>query len=256
MERHRIIPSLLLKNKGLVKGIKFSNHKYVGDPINAVRIFSTMEVDELFFLNIAANSSNSPIPFDYIQEIADECYMPFAYGGGVKSIKDIEMIIKSGAEKVVINTQAFADNNFIREASNIFGSQAIVVSIDVLVENKSFSIFSHSGQKRLDLDLEDYVKQVESLGAGEILITAIHRDGTMNGFDINLSKKIADLVQIPVIACGGCWTEEHIIDLLSKTKIHAVAAASMFVFHGSRDGVLINYLSNKKINKIHEEIYG
>ena len=255
MLRPRIIPCLLVKNKGLVKTINFTAPKYVGDPINAVKIFNEKEVDELIFLDIDATKNEKEPSFDLIRNIAGECFMPFAYGGGIKSLEQIEMMIKSGAEKIIINTRAFLQRNFIKEAADRFGSSTIVVSIDVkkgLFEKST--VYIKGGTLNTGKNPVDYAREMEDLGAGEIMINSIDRDGLMEGYNIELIKGISEAVKIPVIACGGAG---KLSDLSSVTKIanaSAAAAGSMFVYHGSRNAVLINYPDIKELLKTLEKV--
>jgi len=252
--RPRIIPTLLLRDTYLVKGINFLEHKYVGDPINAVRIFSKMEVDELFFLDIDATNKGCITSLEFIKDIADECFMPFAVGGGIEDIYQVEDILKCGAEKVVINTSAYNNTDFISEASAVFGSQAIVVSVDVNFDGEKYNIHTNSGKVKRNRDLQLYIEEIEVKGAGEILLNSIHHDGLMNGFDTKLINNVSNLVNIPVIASGGCWKIQHIEEALNSTNIHSVSAASMFVFKGSRDGVLINYPSKRDLDILFERL--
>jgi cyclase len=254
MIRPRIIPSLLLQDRGLVKGVNFSDYKYVGDPINAVRIFSKMEVDELLFLDIFATNENRTISLDLIQAIADECFMPFAVGGGITTIDQIEKLLKSGAEKVVINTYAYDNPDFVTRASEIFGSQAIMVSVDVKSEEGKYRIYTHSGKIEEEMDLFEYLKIMERKGAGEILLNSIDKDGTLSGFDIDLNSLASQLLDIPLVCCGGAWSINHIEEIIINTGVSAVAAGSMFVFQGSRDGVLINYPREEDLQKMFARI--
>lgn len=238
----RIIPVLLLKGRGLVKGIQFKNHKYVGDPINAVQIFNTKQVDELFFLDITATKENRIPPLDLIQKIADQCLMPFGVGGGIKSVEDARAILNSGAEKVCLNSYALENPKIIEEISKTFGSQSIVVSIDI---KKNFFgktvVTTRNGKKKLKMDLIQILKVVQNSGAGEILLNNIERDGTCEGYDLEILRNVSDNVSIPVIACGGACELNHLRDGLTKGKASAVAAGSMFVLHGRRKAVLISY---------------
>ncbi|MBI21949.1 MAG: imidazole glycerol phosphate synthase subunit HisF [Chloroflexi bacterium] len=254
MIRPRIIPSLLLRDKGLVKGINFSDYKYVGDPINAVRIFSKMEVDELIFLDIFATNENRTVSLELTQNIADECFMPFGVGGGIKNIEQIEKLLKCGAEKVIINTYAYDNPDFVTEASKIFGSQAIMISVDVKKEKGKYVVCTNSGQKDKKTDLLEYLKLLESKGAGEILLNSIERDGTLSGFDIELNSIASESLDIPLVCCGGAWSLSHIEEIIINTQVSAVAAGSMFVFQGSRNGVLINYPREEKLNDMFERI--
>ncbi|MFH0861090.1 MAG: AglZ/HisF2 family acetamidino modification protein [Candidatus Altiarchaeota archaeon] len=247
----RVIPALLLKGTGLVKGINFKNHRYVGDPINAVRIFNTKEVDELVFLDISATQEGRTISLDVVSQIADECYMPFAVGGGINSVEQIRRLLYAGAEKVCINTAAIENPELIEKASQIFGSQSIVVSIDV--KHKLFRGYDtvvRSGSKSIDRDPVDMAAEVEKLGAGEILLTSIDREGTMEGYDTEIIKQVSDVVNIPVIACGGAGKLQDLSDAITIGNASAVAAGSFFVFHGKRRAVLINFPSKEELERL------
>ena len=240
----RIIPCLLLSGKGLVKGVKFRNHTYVGDPINTVQIFNTKEADEILFLDITATREKRIPPLDLIQRIADQCLMPFGIGGGVTSVRHIRDILATGAEKVCICSAAVANPALIQEASSVFGSQSIVVSIDV---KKTFwgkyEVCTKNGTQATGLDPVGHALHMERMGAGELLINSIDRDGTMQGYDIELLQKVTAAVNIPVIACGGAGDYGHLTSALHDTRCSAVAAGSLFVFHGKRRAVLVNYPS-------------
>lgn len=250
MLKVRVIPILLLKGRGLVKTFKFSNPKYVGDPINAVKIFNEKEVDELIFLDIMASINKHPPQFDLIMDIATECFMPFGYGGGIKNIEDIRKILKNGAEKAILNTSALETPHLIKEASETFGSQSIIASIDVKKNQLGkYHVFSHSGTMKTKFTPTNFAKRVEKLGAGEILINSIDKDGTMEGYDLNLVRMVADKVDIPVVACGGAGTLQHFQEAVNIGGASAVAAGSMFVFHGPHRAVLINYPSQKELEQ-------
>ena len=245
MLKKRIIPILLLKNKGLVKGVKFSDYRYIGDPMNAIKVFNDKEVDELIFLDIEATSENRVIDVDFVKKVADECYMPFTVGGGIVNIQQMRDVLKMGAEKISINTSSLKNPNLIREASESFGSQSVVVSIDV---DKGWSgkhmVVSHCGKKKTKLHPVEWAKSVEELGAGEILLNLVYRDGTMNGYDVDFIKYFISELSIPVIVCGGAGRYEDIMTLFEKSKVSAAAAGSLFVFHNKQKAVLINYPSN------------
>lgn len=237
----RVIPCLLLRDKGLVKGIKFSDHRYIGDPMNAVRIFNDKDADEIVFLDITATKEGRKPSLELIQKVADESFMPFTVGGGINSIEDIRKVINGGAEKVAINTAAIDNPNLIKEASKIFGNQSIVVSIDVKKSlTGKYKVYRNSGTKATKLDPIEFAKKMESFGAGEILLNSIDKEGTMEGYDLNIVKKISDAVNIPIIVCGGAGKVEHFVNVVKKGA-SAVAAGSMFVFHGPRRAVLISY---------------
>ena len=242
MVDQRIIPILLLMDGGLYKGVKFKKYKYVGDPHNTIRVFNNKNVDELFLLDITATLEGRHPNIEFIQRVADECYMPFGIGGGIKNIDDIRNVLQAGAEKVSINTATVKDPAFIKRAADIFGSQSIVVSIDYkwsLFGN--CYVYTHSGKNKTKLDVAKWARKMESSGAGEILINSIDRDGTGEGLDLSFIKKISASVSIPVIACGGVGSYAHIKEGIDVGGASAVAAGSIFVFQGSHRSVLINY---------------
>ena len=207
MYRPRVIPTLLLRNLGLVKSVNFKKHRYIGDPINAVKIFNDLKADELVFLDINANKENRKISLEFVKNVGAEANMPFSVGGGIKTISDIKEIINAGAEKVVLNTFAFENPQFVKDAVNEFGSSTIVVSIDV--KKKMFSgqqVYIYSGGKSTGVNPITYAKQIQDLGAGEIILNSIDNDGLMSGYDIELIKKVSKEVEIPVVALGGAGT--------------------------------------------------
>ncbi|MHC1703825.1 MAG: AglZ/HisF2 family acetamidino modification protein [Tenuifilaceae bacterium] len=253
MKIKRIIPCLLLRNNGLVKTISFKESVYVGDPINAVKIFNEKEVDELFFLDIDATKAKKEPPYQLIQNLASECFMPFAYGGGINSLSQIERIIKSGAEKVIINSNAFLNKNFIKEAVNQFGSSTIAVSIDVKKEFlRGYNVYIKGGTQSTGVNPIKYAIEMEQQGVGEILINSIDKDGTMEGFDIELIKSVSQAVSVPVIACGGAGSMNDFKEAFKNGSAAAVAAGSFFVFHGKRRAVLITYPSYAEISELFE----
>lgn len=252
MFRPRIIPVLTLKGKGLVKTIKFDKKgaRYIGDPINAVHIFNDLEADELIFLDITATLENRCISSELVKSIGEEAYMPFAVGGGITNIKQIHQLISAGAEKVVINTSCIKTPELISEASRQFGNQSIIAAIDI---KKSllgkYKIYMNDGSKQTDLELEQYIRILEETGAGELFINSIDRDGTMTGYDMELVKYISDLVHVPVIACGGAGQLSDLAIVTREANASAAAAGSMFIYHGSRNAVLINYPDKKELLK-------
>jgi imidazole glycerol-phosphate synthase subunit HisF len=251
MKIKRIIPCLLLRNNGLVKTVKFKESTYIGDPINTVKIFNEKEVDEIFFLDIDATRLKKEPPYDLIQNIASECFMPFAYGGGIHSLLQIERIIKSGAEKIIINTQAFLGKNFLKEAVHQFGSSTIAVSIDVKKEFlKGNIVYVKGGTQSTGLNPVDYAREIENAGAGEILINSIDRDGVMEGYDIELIKSISGSIKIPIIACGGAGRLNDFSQAVKQGGASAAAAGSFFIFHGKRRAVLITYPSYSEITNL------
>lgn len=239
----RVIPTLLLSGRSLVKTRKFKDPVYIGDPINAIRIFNDKEVDELIVLDIEASRSRRKPDFALIKDIASECFMPVAYGGGINSLDDAQRIISLGIEKVVINTAALERPQFISELANTFGSQSVVVSIDV--KRRLFggaAVYSHA-HHQARTDPASYARQMVNHGAGELFVTSVDRDGTETGFDIALIRSIAEAVRVPLIACGGAGTIEHLTEAVKNGGASAVAAGSMFVFHGRHRAVLISYPS-------------
>lgn len=247
----RVIPCLLLKNLGLVKSIRFKDYRYIGDPINAVRIFNAMEADELIFLDILATREKRKIQIDLVEKIGDEAFMPFTVGGGIDSISVIKEILNAGAEKVCINSYAIRNPQFIREASETFGSSTIVASIDVksgFLKNKY--VYDHSIGKITKYDPVEYAMLMEQMGAGEILINSVDNDGMMNGYDIELIRKISDAVGIPVISIGGAWQLDDFRSAVKEGHASAVAAGSFFVYHGPRKAVLINYPNKLELKSI------
>jgi imidazole glycerol-phosphate synthase subunit HisF len=255
MFRPRVLPVLLLRNLGLVKSIKFKDYRYIGDPINAVKIFNDLRADELVFLDITANKEKRKISLDFVRKVGDECNMPFAVGGGIRTIEDIHEVLNSGAEKVVINTAAAENPEFIHQASREFGSSTIVVCIDV---KKKFPgndiVWIYSGSKATTYDPVTYSKLMAEKGAGELLIQSIDHDGMMNGFNIELISKISNAVTIPVIACSGAGNNQHLNLAVVKGNASAVAAGSLFVYFGPRKAVLINYPTPAElIHLFHED---
>ncbi|WP_295234437.1 AglZ/HisF2 family acetamidino modification protein [Sediminibacterium sp.] len=250
MLKPRVIPVLLLRNQGLVKTVKFDKHVYVGDPINAIKIFNEKEVDELVFLDIDASKKGGKPNFSIIGQIATECFMPVCYGGGISDIESIRKILKLGIEKVSLNASAINSLDFIKSAVTTFGSSTIVISIDI---KKSLLgkplVFDHRTGKTLNKDLFDYIHELEKCGVGELLINSVDKDGTMSGYDIVLIEKISRQVNIPVIVCGGA---SNLSDFKSAIKVgaSAVGAGSLFVFHGKHKAVLITYPNTEELSEL------
>ncbi len=246
----RVIPVLLLQGDGLVKGERFRKHRYVGDPINAVKVFNDKEVDELVFLDINATRDGRTIDVDLVRKIADECYMPFAVGGGIRTEEDIRVLLNAGAEKVSVNTAAAADPDLIRRASRTFGAQSIVVAIDVKRRwTGAYSVVTQSGSRKTGLDPVTWAAEAARLGAGEILLTAIDRDGMRTGLDLALMRAVSDAVNVPVIGCGGAGSCEDLADA-ATAGASAVAAGSLFVFYGKHRAVLITYPEPDQLERI------
>lgn len=252
MKRVRIIPVLTVDNEQLVKTIKFKKPNYIGDPINAVKIFNEKEVDEIVLLDITATKQNREPNYSKIEEIASEAFMPFAYGGGVKSLNQIEKLFKLGIEKVVLNSVVESDLSLISSAANIYGSQSIVVSVDVKTNilNK-MSAYTQSGTKKVKKELFSYLKNIEQAGAGELFINFIDNDGTYAGYNNSFISKIANHLSIPIVACGGASKVQDFLTVI-KAGASAVAAGSLFVYTGKTKGILINYPNQKTLQ---EEIF-
>jgi cyclase len=247
--RIRVIPSLLLHKCGLIKSVQFKNYKYVGDPINAVKIFNEKEVDEIAVIDIDATRDNRPPNFEAITEIASEAFMPMAYGGGITTIEQIRKILLSGFEKVIINKALHNNLNLVSQAANLVGSQSVVASLDI---KKSlfggYKIYTDNGKNSINIKPEQFAKNVEAAGAGEILINNIDADGTYKGFDTNLIQSIASVVNIPVIAIGGASNVEDFAKA-KQAGASAVAAGSMFVFQRPHQAVLISYPTQKELKE-------
>jgi len=251
--RPRIIPTLLLNKDHLVKSVKFGNFEYIGDPINAVKIFNDLKADELVFLDISASKEKRLISLDFVREVGEGANMPFAVGGGIRTVEDIRSIIAAGAEKVIIGHAAANNEVFIREACKIFGSSTITVCIDV---KKNFfgkeKVCSLNATKIVDRSVEAYAQHLMKLGVGEIIIQSVSKDGTMAGYDIELCKRVVDSVTIPVVCLGGAGKIADLKNLYQSCSPNGLAVGSMFVFHGTAKGVLINYLSSDEKISIYE----
>jgi len=238
----------LLKEQGLVKTVKFAYPNYLGDPVNAVKIFNEKEVDELCVLDIEASKEEKKPDFEFLERIASEAFMPLSYGGGISCLEDIKKIFHIGFEKVVLNTIFVEKPELVQEAAAYAGSQSIVVSIDVKKNLfKGYTAFIKGGTVKTEKEPYILAKMAESIGAGEILVNSIDRDGTMKGYDLELIKEITKCVGIPVIACGGAGGIDDLKAALTEGGAHAVAAGSMFVYYGRKKAVLINTPSEKEL---------
>jgi len=251
MLQTRVMPCLLVKNERLVKTVKFKSPSYIGDPINAIKIYNEKEVDELILLDITATIEQKPPSFTLVSEVTNECFMPLCYGGGIRTIDGIRKILSLGVEKVAVNSYAVENPIFIREASKEFGSQSIVVSVDVkktLLEK--YLVYTHGGRKATNLNPVDFTRQMQAMGAGEILLNSIDRDGTWEGYDLDLIRRVTQMVTIPVIACGGAGNVGDFGEAVKKAGASAVAAGSMVVYQGKGLGVLINFPRRDELEKI------
>lgn len=244
---------LLIKGSGLVKSVQFKNHKYVGDPINAVKIFNDKEVDELAILDISATADKRPPDIRKIAGIASEAFMPVSYGGGITTFEQARDILANGLEKVVINKSAHANPSLITRISDAFGAQSMVVSIDVKKNWLGrYKVFTGNGASATSADPVEFARQCEAKGAGEILLNSIERDGTYKGYDLELLKAVSQAVSIPVVACGGAAGIEDFYKAVHDGHASAVAAGSMFVFQRPHNAVLISYPSQQQLK---EQLY-
>lgn len=250
MLRTRIIPALLVRDGCLVKTVQFGRFVYVGDPCNTVRIFNELEVDELLVLDISQDRARRGPDLRLISDLANECFMPLGYGGGIQSLDQAHKIFAAGIEKIVINTAAEIRPNLINEISSVYGSQAVIVAIDVKRGLfKAQTVQTANGRHRTKRDPVAWAKEAESKGAGEILLTSIDREGTWSGFDLELVKRVTETVSIPVIAHGGAGTMKHITQVVKQSKASAVGLGSMVVFQKRGKGVLVNFPEKMKLDK-------
>jgi imidazole glycerol-phosphate synthase subunit HisF len=251
MLRPRIIPCLLVHNKGLVKTVKFKDPKYVGDPINAVRIFNEKEVDELMVIDIDATVEKREPNFEMIKNLAGECRMPFCYGGGIRTIEHARKTISLGAEKVALSYAAIENPQLVSDIATAVGTQSVIVVLDV--KKKLFGgyeVYTHNGKKSTGKSPTELAKQFEALGAGEIVINNIDNDGVMKGFDLLLAEKIREVTTVPMTILGGAGTLDDIKQVIQKFGIIGVAAGSLFVFKGIYRAVLISYPSIEEKYKL------
>lgn len=246
----RVIPVLLLSEGGLYKGKKFKNHRYVGDPLNAVKIFNDKEVDELVFLDITATQQGKGPDFELLADIASELFVPFAYGGAITTVAQAERLFKLGVEKIILNSSAIADVNLVSDIASVSGSQSVVVAVDV---KKSLfgkpHVYSHGGKNKTDLELTEYLLRLEKAGAGEIILNAIDREGTRTGYDLELIRKASSVLTIPLVAQGGAGSVDDFLPAI-QAGASAVAAGTMFVFRGPHEAVLITYPEYTRLKQI------
>jgi cyclase len=251
MFKNRIIPCLLINNRGLYKTIRFKDPVYVGDPANALKIFNEKEVDELVILDITATKEKKKPNFKLLNELASECFMPLCYGGGITDLDEIKMLFNLGIEKVSLNSITFTKPELISEAAKIFGSQSIVGSIDVKKNLfGKYQVHINSGTVNIKKDPVEYAQHLANLGVGEIFLNSIDRDGTMTGYDIDLIRNVSASVPVPMIACGGAGKIEDFGTAIHKGGASAVSAGSFFVFHGKHRAVLITYPTREEMSTI------
>ncbi len=249
MYKKRIIPCLDIKNGRVVKGINFVNLVDAGDPSEQAKFYSESGADEICFLDITASNENRDNILEVVKKTSKNCFVPLTVGGGVRTLQDISNLLNSGADKVSINTAAVQNTNIVKEGVQKFGSQCITVAVDAKkVDNNKWEVFTHGGRNSSGKDVMHYVKEVEKLGAGEILLTSMDRDGTKKGYDIDLTKGVSDLVNIPVIASGGVGSLEHLYEGLKLGNASAVLAASIFHFGEFSIKEAKEYLKSKNLS--------
>ena len=247
--RPRIIPVLLIDNQDLIKTVQFKKPTYLGDPVNAVKIFNIKGIDELSILDISATKRGTEPDFDLLKDIATQAFMPLSYGGGIKNLEQIKKLFSSGYEKVVINTSFYENPELVRQAADYAGSQSVVVSIDVKKVNDEYKVVIHDGQRIIEENPVEYAKRAEEYGAGEIFLNSIDNDGMMQGYDLNLVKTVVEAVSIPVVACGGAGGISDLKKVLKEGGAHAASGGSMFVYYGRLKAVLITAPTEEELIK-------
>ncbi|MEC7268967.1 MAG: imidazole glycerol phosphate synthase cyclase subunit [Pseudomonadota bacterium] len=247
MLKKRIIPVLLLKDKRMVKGKKFKDFKDTGEPKTAVRIYSAQDADELVFLDIDNNSSSLGNLIEIVKQASEECFMPLAAGGGISDINQARELLKAGADKIVVNTSCVKNPSLIKEISEEFGEQCVIGSIDYKISNNLREVWIKSGKLNTNLDPLEHAKNLIKLGAGEILLNSIDRDGMMEGYDLEYADKVSREINVPLIVCGGAGNYMHLADLLNNTSISAAACASLFHFGDNNPIRARSYLKNLDI---------
>lgn len=246
MLKKRIIPVQLLINNRLVKTIKFGNYRDVGNPVTSSKIYSACDADELIFLNINRDYRTVEQLLTLIEKVSEVCFMPLSLGGGIKTLKDAELLLKNGADKIVVNSASYRDRTIISQIADRFGTQAVIVSIDTKLNEstKEYQLYSNCGRQLENISLEQHVKESIEKGAGEIFINSIDRDGTMTGYDLDLIKKVFEYSSVPVIACGGAGNFGHMKDVFLQTGVSALACGSLFNFGDNNPIRAKAFLSN------------
>jgi cyclase len=242
MLRKRVIPSLLLQNNLVVKGVNYKDFKYIGDPINIVKIFNTKEVDELIVCDVTKNLDNK-INYDLLKKISDESYMPISYGGGINNITQIKKIFKIGFEKVILNKSIFQNNQLISEAIQFAGSQSVSLKIDLVKTENKYKLYNQQDYKFNDVDVFDYIKKLEKTSPGELIISFVDKDGTGKGFDIDFYQKISSIINIPILAHCGASCDNDVLQLFKNTQVSGCCVGSAFVYYGKNKSVLISYIN-------------
>lgn len=259
MLRSRVIPCLLVHNNGLVKTEKFSNPKYIGDPINAVRIFNEKKVDEIFVIDIDCTSKGKEPDLCLIANIASECRMPLCYGGGVKDVKTAQKIISLGVEKIALSSAAINDLSLLKDLALVIGRQSVVVVIDVKKNIWGrYDVYTHNAKRKVKRKMLDLLHELETIGVGEIVVNSIDKDGTTSGYDLDLIDRVRSAVSCPITALGGASSDSDIVDLIDKYKIIGASAGSMFVFKGKYKAVLLSYISEntkQTIRSLSEKVW-
>jgi cyclase len=244
----RVIPVLLLDQGGLVKTIGFKNKIYIGDVVNAIKIFNDKEVDEIVVLDISASKSKSEPNYQIIKDIASECFMPLSYGGGINSLSQMSKIFSIGVEKIVLNQSLLNNRSFISKAIDLYGSQSIVASVDIKTNFfGKYKVYDYIKKKAVYLPVEKYIQHIENIGVGEILVNNVSLDGTRLGPDMQIIKKIDQETTLPIVYCGGVGSFQHIVKMV-KAGIRSIGVGSYFILYGRHKAVLINYLTSEKIN--------
>lgn len=255
MQLKRIIPCLLLSQDGLYKTVRFKERRYVGDPINTIRLFNDLMVDELILLDIDA-TKNSTLPnFSYISDVVSESFMPLCYGGGIKSVETAEKLFSIGVEKISINSMALEDLQLVTDISKRFGSQSVVVAVDI---KKPFfgkkGVYSYQNKSIANKDIESYLKSIENAGAGEILLTSVDREGCLSGLDLELIAMVSNSVNIPVVAHGGAGNIKHLIEAIEHGA-SAVSCGTMFIYEGPHRAVLVSYLNENDYKLVNPNFF-
>jgi cyclase len=249
MLRHRVIPVLLNSNDGLVKTMNFKNPTYIGDPINAVRIFNEKQVDELIILDIDRSKLRLGPNLSLIRAITPGCFMPVSYGGGIRNLNDAKEVFDLGIEKIVIQNTLFSDMNIVNKIATTYGSQSVIASIDIYRDSQDkFFVYDSAQNRKLNMTLETILLKLKNSLIGELIITSYDREGTLSGFDLELIMKVKNFIKVPIIAHGGAGKIEDLSDAITAGA-DAVAAGSLFVFYGSRDSILINYPKYEHIER-------
>ncbi len=251
MLRTRVMPCLLLDDGSLIKTERFKNPRYVGDPVNAVRIYNQMEVDELIVLDVNASARGTGIDFDLLEKLASECFMPVTYGGGVKTVDDFRKLYSLGIEKVSVCASAVENPRLITQAAEIFGNQSVVVTMDVKRNwLKRYRATTRRGKTDAGMGPVEFARRVQELGAGELVVNSVDRDGTWAGYDLELLREVTSAVSIPVIACGGAGELTHLKDAVDKAGASALAIGSMAVFQAKGLGVLIKFPQQSQLEAL------